>query len=67
MGRDLGFDANALIEQARLYLIGGIHFAMWLAIVIAILAMYLSFGLPNIKSSERKISDTLAESSEDFL
>lgn len=64
---ELGFKANELIEQTRLYLIGGIHYAIWLAIVIAIVALYISLKLPDISIPESKLTDTLAETADDYL
>jgi EmrB/QacA subfamily drug resistance transporter len=65
--KNLGIDASALLEQARLYLISGIHLALWVAMVIAVLAIYLSLKLPNMTRLPHVVQDTLAETPDDYL
>ena len=63
----LGLNAVELLDQARLYLINGIHHALWLAIGIAGIAIYISLKLPNIAHAQASVSDTLAETADDYL
>ena len=67
LASQVGLDANQLIEQARLYLINGIHHALWLAIGIAVMAMYASMKLPNITHGSDLTRDSLAETPDDYL
>ena len=63
----LGLNAVELLDQARLYLINGIHHALWLAIGIAGIAIYISLKLPNIAHAQASVRDTLAETADDYL
>lgn len=67
LASSIGLNAAQLIEQARLYLINGIHHALWLAIAIAVIAIYVGLKLPNISAVETLVTDTLAETADDFL
>ena len=67
LAASLHLNAAELIEQARLYLINGIHHALWLASGIAIVAIYVGLKLPNITNPHANVSDTLAETSDDYL
>ena len=67
LAASLHLNAAELIEQGRLYLINGIHLALWLASGIAIVAIYVGLKLPNITNPHANVSDTLAETSDDYL
>jgi len=67
LAKHLGIDANSLLEQSRLNLISGVHLALWVAIIIAGVAIYLSFKLPNMTHIPHVVQDTLAETPDDYL
>lgn len=62
-----GFNPSDLMNWARLYLVDGIHHAIWLAIAIACIAIYFSLKLPDIISTKSEVKDTLAETANEFL
>lgn len=67
LGKLLNVNVVELIEQARLNLISGIHLAFWAAMIISLAAICVSFFLPNISSSKKLVTDTLAETPNEYL
>lgn len=45
---EIHMNAQELIEQAKMYLIHGVHIALWITIIIALIAIYTSLKLPNL-------------------
>jgi EmrB/QacA subfamily drug resistance transporter len=56
IGHEIHTPTDQLMEQARLFLVDGIHIALWVNVAIASIAIFLSLKLPNLSAhqSEKK-------------
>jgi EmrB/QacA subfamily drug resistance transporter len=50
----LGLNALELLQQARLFLIEGVHHAVWFTIIVAMISFIMSLKLPNISRQQEK-------------